>query len=341
MSRRPAAPASRRGRLLAGLTVCLAALAVACAASLCFGSRAVSPGDVWGGLTSVDPGDIAQVAVRERVPRTILGVLVGACLGLAGALLQGVTRNPLADPGILGLNSGAALFVVFAIAVLHIDAPASYVWFAFAGAAAAGVLVYAIGSLGREGATPLKLTLAGAAATAAMSSVTSAVLLVRTDVLNVFRFWQVGSLGRADVDVMVQVLPFVGAGVLLAAGTARGLDVLSMGDDVAAALGQRTSLIRALGALAAVLLCGTATALAGPIAFLGMAVAHLARMVTGPDYRWILPYAAVLGAVLLLFADVLGRLLARPQDLEAGLMCAFLGAPVLVAIVRRQKVREL
>jgi iron complex transport system permease protein len=331
----------RRRRLLLGLVVCLLALLLVCVASVCLGSRGVSPADVWAGLTGADPDDIAQVAVRERVPRTLLGLLVGACLGLAGGLLQGVTRNPLADPGILGLNSGAALFVVLAIAVLHIDAPLSYVWFAFAGAAAAGVLVYAIGSLGREGATPLKLTLAGAAATAAMSSLTSAVLLVRTDVLNVFRFWQVGSLGRADVGVMLQVLPFVVVGVLLAAGTARGLDVLAMGDDVAAALGQRTALTRAVGAVAAVLLCGTATALAGPIAFVGLAVPHVARIFTGPDYRWLLPYSAALGAALLLGADVLGRLVARPQDLEAGIMCAFLGAPFLVAIVRRQKVREL
>ncbi|RHA43844.1 iron ABC transporter permease [Cellulomonas rhizosphaerae] len=310
-------------------------------ASLAFGSRVVSWPDVVAGVLHPDPENIAQAAVHSRIPRTVLGLLVGAALGLAGAVMQGLTRNPLADPGILGVNAGASLFVVLGIAWLGLSSLEEYIWLAFAGAALAALLVYTIGSMGREGATPLKLALAGAATTAALGSMVSMVLLTRTDVLDTFRFWQVGSLGRADFAQIGEVVPFLLVGAVLAVASARGLDALALGDDLAVGLGQRTGLVRALGATAAVLLAGSATAIAGPIAFVGLVMPHLARTFTGPSHRWLLPYSAAFGAALLVGADVVGRIVTRPQDLEVGIMTALLGAPVFIAIIRRQKVREL
>ncbi|MBT0994390.1 iron ABC transporter permease [Cellulomonas sp. DKR-3] len=334
-------PASLRRRRTVGLVVCLALVALAVLASLALGSRVVGWSDVLAGLTHPDPGSIDQAAVQSRVPRTVLGLVVGAALGVAGALLQGLTRNPLADPGLLGISSGSSLAVVIGIGWLGISTLAGYVWLAILGAAVTSLLVYGIGSLGREGATPLKLALAGAATTAAVSSLVSMVLLTRTDVLDTFRFWQVGSLGRADLGQLAQVAPLLLVGAVLAVACARGLDALSLGEDVAVGLGQRTGTIRALGGLAAVLLCGTAVALAGPIGFIGLVMPHLARSLTGPSHRWVLPYAAALGAALLLVADVVGRVVVRPQELEVGIVTAILGAPVFIAIIRRQKVREL
>ncbi len=334
-------PASLRRRRVVGLALCLAGVVLATIASLAFGSRVVGFPDVVAGVFHPNLDLIEQAAVQSRVPRTVIGLLVGAALGMSGAVMQGLTRNPLADPGLLGISSGASLAVVVGIAWFGVLALPQYIWLAFAGAALAALLVYGIGSLGREGATPLKLALAGAAATAAISSLVSMVLLSRRDVLETFRFWQVGSLGRADLGELGTVLPFFVVGALLAVGVARGLDALALGDDVAIGLGQRTGTIRAVGAVAAVLLCGAAVAVAGPIAFVGLVMPHLARAFTGPAYRWILPYSAALGAALLLVSDVVGRVVARPQEVEVGIVTALLGAPVFIAIIRRQKVREL
>lgn len=333
-------PAPVRHRPLLGLTIALVGLVVMVVLSLALGSRVVGWSDVVAGLLHPDDS-IAQAAVAARVPRTLLGLAVGAALGLAGAVMQGVTRNPLADPGILGINAGASLFVVVAIAWFGLSDLDQYIWFAFAGAAAAALVVYGIGSIGREGATPLKLALAGAATAAAVSSLVSMVLLSSTDVLNTFRFWQVGSLGRADVGDVAQVLPFLVVGGVLAVLCARGLDALALGDDVAVGLGQNVRTVRGLAAASAVLLCGTATAIAGPIAFIGLVMPHLARVFSGPSHRWLLPFSAAFGASLLLAADILGRIVARPQELEVGVMTALLGAPVFIAIIRRKKVSGL
>ncbi|AEI11410.1 FecCD family ABC transporter permease [Cellulomonas gilvus] len=334
-------PASLRRRRTLGLLLCVAAVAAAVVLSLAFGSRVVGWADVVAGVLHPDTDDIAQAAVQSRVPRTVLGLLVGAALGLAGAIMQGLTRNPLADPGLLGVSSGASLFVVLGIAWFGLSTLSQYVWVAFLGAAVASLLVYGIGSMGREGATPLKLALAGAATSAALVSMVSMVLLTRTDVLDTFRFWQVGSIGRATFPAIGQVLPFLLVGAVLAVGCARGMDAIALGDDVATGLGQRIGTVRAVGGLAAVLLCGAAVAVAGPIAFVGLVMPHLARAFTGPSHRWLLPYSAALGAALLLVADVVGRVVARPQEIEVGIVTAIIGAPVFVAIIRRQKVREL
>jgi len=332
--------AARRLRPL-GLGAVVVALALASIASLVYGSREIPLAEVWPALTSPDPASIVDAAVQNRIPRTVLALLVGASLGLAGAVMQGMTRNPLADPGILGLNAGASLAVVLGISALGVTTLPQFVWLAFLGAAAAGAFVYAVASLGRDGATPLTLALAGAATAAALTSLISAVLLTQDETLNRFRFWQVGGVGGAETTGILQVLPFLAVGAVLALGSARGLDALALGDDLATGLGRRVGRIRLVAGIAAVLLCGAATAIAGPIGFIGLTVPHLARRLTGPAHAWLLPASALLGALLLLTADVVGRVVARPSDVEVGIVTALIGAPVLIAIVRRSKVRAL
>ncbi|MFD9890425.1 FecCD family ABC transporter permease [Amycolatopsis sp. NPDC059027] len=328
--------------LAAGLLVLVAVLALAVVLSIAVGARGVAPGTVFDALIHFDPANPDHVVVRDlRLPRTLIGLLAGVALGLAGAVIQGVTRNPLADPGILGVNAGAALFVVLGITVFGLTSVTGYVWLGFLGAAIAGTVVYAIGSLGREGATPVKLALAGAAVTAALASVTSGVLLTDTTTFDQFRFWQVGSLTGRDPAAIGQVLPFLAAGVLLALGSARMLNTLSLGEDLARALGQNVVLTRLLCALAVIVLCGSATAIAGPIGFVGLTVPHVARLITGPDHRWLLPYSAVLAPLLLLVADVVGRVVLRPAEVAVGIVTAVIGAPVFVVLVRRRKLAQL
>lgn len=318
----------------------LAVLVVVAVASVAFGVRSVGWSDIVAGVLGGDD-DIAQAAVSKRTPRTLLAMIVGAALGVAGAVMQGVTRNPLADPAILGVTTGASLFVVTGIAFFGLATPGSFIWVAIVGAAVASTFVYAIGSLGRGGATPLKLALAGAASSAAFTSLISAILLPRLDVMTVFRFWQIGGVGGASFAKIEQVLPFLTVGTLICFGTARGLNSLALGDDVASGLGQRVAETRLLAWGGAILLCGAATAVAGPIAFVGLAVPHLCRLLVGVDHRWLLPFSALVGAVLLTSADIAGRLVANPAEVDVGIVTALLGAPIFIAIVRRQKVRAL
>jgi iron complex transport system permease protein len=315
-------------------------LGLAAVASVAFGARVVGWADLLAGLPGAGgDGGIAEAAVRSRVPRTVLGLLVGAALGLSGAVLQGVTRNPLADPGILGVTMGASLAVVVGIAWFGLRSPSAYLWVAIGGAALAATFVYAVGSLGRGGATPLKLALAGAATSAALSSLVSVVLLPRLDVLDQFRFWQLGGIGGATWAKTGQMVPFLLAGLGLCLVSARGLNSLALGDDVAAGLGEPVVRTRLVAATGAITLAGAATAVAGPIAFVGLVVPHLVRLLVGIDHRRLLPACMVFGAALLLLADVIGRVVARPGEVEAGIVMACLGAPVFIAIVRRQKVR--
>ncbi|MBW3614631.1 MAG: iron ABC transporter permease [Actinobacteria bacterium] len=324
-----------------GLVLAAAALVVVALASVAYGAKPVPLGRVLGAFFAFD-GSHDHLIVRSlRVPRTLVGVAVGAALGLAGALMQGVTRNPLADPGILGVNAGASLAVVLAIYALDVTSLPAYVWFAFVGAAAASVVVYGLGSLGRDGATPVKLALAGAAVSALLASVTTAILLLDVATLDQFRFWVVGSLAGRDGTIARQVTPFLVAGALLALASGKSLNTLSLGDDVARSLGQRVGLARGCAALAVVVLTGAAVAAAGPIGFVGLTVPHVARAITGPDYRWVLPYSAVLAPMLLLGADIVGRVVARPGELQVGIVTAFIGAPFFVALVRRRKLAEL
>ncbi|CAI9418776.1 FecCD family ABC transporter permease [Nocardioides sp. T2.26MG-1] len=327
---------SRRG--LAAVVALLGLLALALLASLMWGAREIAPGQVWAALVDPVSGDADHHVVRDlRVPRTLIGLVGGAALGAAGALMQGVTRNPIADPGLLGINSGASLAVLVAISALGVTSVSGYVWFAFAGAAVAAVVVYGAASLGWEGVTPVKLALVGAAFTATATSVITVVLLTDQRALDDYRFWQVGSLANRPIGVLTAVLPFVALGLVLALAAGRVLNALALGDDVARGLGQDVVRGRLLVVAAVVLLCGSAVSMVGPIAFVGLAVPHLARVLVGPDYRWIVVLSMLLGPVLLLTADIAGRLVARPGELEAGLVVAVVGAPVLLAIVRRSR----
>ena len=310
--------------------------------SMTQGARPITLDAVWMSLTAYDPNSTDHRIIWDlRMPRTVIGLLVGAALGLSGAVLQGATRNPLADPSILGIHAGAALFVVLGVAILGITQLSLYVWLAFAGAAAAMLVVYSVASLGREGATPIKLALAGAAMTAALQSIVSAVLLTSPRTLDQVRFWQVGSLAGRGMDIVVQVAPFLAVGIILALLTGRLLDGLSMGEDVARSLGQNVGRSRAMAGLAAVILVGASTAAVGPIAFVGLTVPHVARAITGPNYRWILPYSMLLAPILLLGADVIGRVIAPPGEVQVGIVTAFLGAPFFIALVRRRKLASL
>lgn len=334
--RRDRTPTSRFGWVVAA-TVALTLVAVA---SIALGVRTVGWHEIVTAFSGAADG-IGQAAVQQRVPRTVLAMLVGAALGVAGVVMQGITRNPLADPGILGVTTGAALFVVCGIAFFGLASPTAYIWVAIAGAAVSGAFVYAIGTMGRGGATPLKLALAGAATTAAFSSLISAILLPRIDVMTQFRFWQVGGVGGADTARIMLVLPFLTVGMLVCLTAARSMNSLALGDDVATGLGVNVARTRLVAAAGALVLCGAATAVAGPIAFVGLAVPHLCRLLVGLDHRWLMPFAMVVGATLLTAADVVGRVVARPAEIDVGIVMAFVGAPIFIYIVRKQKVREL
>nr|WP_241237061.1 iron chelate uptake ABC transporter family permease subunit [Georgenia faecalis] len=312
-------------------------LVTAVLASLALGARSVDLSTVLDAVLRPDGAGGAEAVVRSRIPRTGAAILAGAALAVAGTAMQGLTRNPLADPGLLGVNAGAALAVVVAIAALGVTELSGYVWFAFLGAGLAAVVVYGIASLGREGATPVKLALAGAAVGAALSSLTQAVLIGRADVFDAFRFWQVGSVAGRGWDVLVEVLPFIVVGLLLTLALGPVLNGLALGEDVARGLGQRVALTRVVTAVGIVLLCGAATALAGPIAFVGLVVPHVVRGLAGPDYRWILPISLLVGPALVLAADVVGRLVLPPGEVEAGVMVALVGAPGFVWLVRRRR----
>jgi iron complex transport system permease protein len=361
---RPVAPSDRRARittrLVPGLLVCVAALVLLSMLSLGVGARTISPsvvlrtiGDfnlwhaisghgVMAGLPERYADDTDRLVIMTlRVPRTFVGLLVGAALGLAGCVMQGVTRNPLADPGILGVNSGAALAVVLAITFLGVGSTSGYIWFAFGGAALGAVLVYAIAAFGREGATPIKLALAGAALTAAFAAITQALLLVHEGSFDEFRFWQVGSLAGRDLGDVGRVSPFLLIGCVLALLLGRWLNTLSLGDDLARGLGAHVGLARGVSAAIVVLLCGAATAAAGPIGFIGLTIPHVARLITGPDYRWTLPFSMLLAPILLLGSDIVGRVIARPGEIQVAIVTAVIGAPVFIALVRRRKLAEL
>ncbi|AHW62927.1 ABC-type iron transporter, permease subunit [Corynebacterium glyciniphilum AJ 3170] len=322
------------------LLLAVAALLVVMAVSTAVGSRSVGLEDILAAYTGAAEG-FDQAAVATRIPRTVLAVIAGAALGVTGAVMQGVTRNPLADPGILGVNTGAALAVVLGMAYLSLSTPGEFIWVAMAGAAVTAVVVYVIGSLGHGGATPLKLALAGSATAAALTSFISAIMLTRTDLVDVARDWQIGGVGGGTWASIRLVAPFLVVGFLICLLSARGLNSLALGDELAAGLGERVARTRAAAALGAVILCGAVTAVTGPIGFVGLVVPHACRLLVGVDHRWLIPFSAVTGAVLLVAADVLGRIVARPSELEVGILTALIGAPVFIAIVRRQKVRAL
>ena len=326
-------------RRTAGLLLAVGLLALTVVASVAIGAKDIPLGQVWHGLFHYSGTDNDVVIRQLRLPRTLLGLLVGAALGIAGAAMQALTRNPLADPGLLGVNAGAAAAVVSAISFFGVGSMTGYVWFALAGAAVVSALVYAVG--GSRAATPVRLALAGTAVTALLQGWTSAVELTDNVALDRMRFWQVGSLASADMATVRYVAPFIAVGALLALATARPLNAVALGDDTARGLGAKLTRTRILVMVAITLLCGAGTAACGPIVFVGLMVPHVVRGITGPDLRWILPYAAVLAPVLLLGSDVIGRVVTRPAELQVGIVTAVLGGPVFIVLVRRRKMAEL
>jgi len=339
MAHRGTLPAAKLG---ATLLLCVAALAVVAVLSLRVGSIGISNADAFDALFHYNPASYEQTVVRTlRLPRTIIGLGVGAALAMAGAAMQATTRNPLAGPDLLGVNSGAAFGIVTAVYYGHLTHPLQFVWFAFAGGLAAAAATYAFGSAGPGGATPVKLALAGVVVSSLLSSWLTALLLLDQQTLEVVRFWLAGSLAGRDVTTFTSVLPFLLVGLIGMLAMANQLDILSMGEDTARSLGMHTGRVRAVVTALVVLLAGAAVAAAGPIGFLGLAVPHIVRLFTGPDYRWTLAYCLVVGPLLLLSADILGRVVARPGEVQVGIVTAVLGAPVLIALARQRRVAEL
>jgi len=338
-----ARPARRRVAVVFG--VLFSALLVALFASLAVGARALSPAEVWHGLFAAPDSDRRLTEIRlivetVRVPRTVLAIVAGVALGIAGALIQGYTRNPIADTGLLGVNTGASFAVVSVIAVFGFSNPFQYVWFAFLGAALAGVVVFGLASIGRGAGNPLTLALAGQGITVFLMAMTTAVALSNQASLNALRFWNAGSVAGVGFDVIWPVTGFIVVGLVLALTTLPTINLLNLGEDVARGLGANIALSRTVGIVAITLLAGAATAACGPIAFLGLMVAHVARYLTGPDYRWLVPYAGLLGAIFLLVCDIVGRLVVRPGELDAGVVVALLGAPFFAVLVWRGKFKN-
>jgi iron complex transport system permease protein len=323
-----------------GLVAALALLGLVVLLSLAVGTRSIPFGTSWQLLWHNDGSAQASIIHDLRIPRTLIGLMVGAALGLSGALMQALTLNPLAEPGLLGVNLGASTGVVIAIAYVGVTSFNGYIWFAFAGAAITSVAVFVLGSTGRS-ANPERQVLAGVAITAVLGSFVYGVLVTDPDAFDRFRFWDVGSLSDLETASGWKVLPFILIGIALALGLGPALNALAMGEDTGRALGAHVFRTRMLGMLAVTLLCGSATAAAGPIWFVGLAVPHIARMITGPDQRWVLLYSLVLAPVLLLSADVLGRVVVAPSELEVGIVTAFLGAPVFIMLARRRRLADL
>ena len=339
----PAAPAVTVGvpRRFLGLAVVLALLALLLLLSIAVGSKDIPLGVVVESLLhNTGEGD-AYVIWDMRIPRTVVGLAVGVALGVAGALTQALTRNPLADPGILGVNAGAGFFVALGVAVFGVTSVSGYVWFAFAGALVVTVAVYVIGSAGRGGADPVQLVLAGVALSAVLGGILTAMLLMNPQALDQMSIWNGGSVVCRVWDILMQVLPFLILGALLAVVAVSSLNAVALGDDLAKSLGANIMRTRILVILAVTLLAGGATAIAGPIGFVGLMVPHIARWITGPDQRWILAYTLVLAPSLVLAADILGRIVIRPGEFPVGIVTAFVGAPVLILLVRRRKASGL
>ena len=325
-----------------GLALAAALLGVVVIASLGIGNRWIEPGTVLRALFEYDDADPLHLMVQQlRVPRTLLGIGVGAALAVCGALIQAFTRNPLADPGILGVNAGASFAVTFAVGVLGLTAPGAYVPFALLGAAVLTVLVSLLGAIGPSGATPMKLTLAGVALGAIFTGFTTALVLRDRATLDVMRFWGVGAIGGHTIEELAWALPLIAAGLLIGLLCARSLNALALGDDLAQSLGARIRVTRVCVIVAVTLLAGTSVAAAGPIGFVGIMIPHVVRWFTGPDQRWVLAYSVVVGPIFLLLADILGRVVLPNSELRVGIVTGLLGAPVLVMLVRRKQVSGL
>lgn len=325
----------------AGLALCAALLLLGLAASMTLGATHYRWTTAWQAMFHYDESVLEQIVIRTtRVPRAFIAAAVGASLAVAGALMQALTRNPLASPGVLGINASATFFLVAAALLFAVDGLYPLLGAAFLGAAVGAALAYLLGSLGRDGLTPLKIVLAGTAITALFSSFTQTLLVLNRQGLNTVLFWLTGSIAGRSSDVLLTVLPFIAAGWLAAFVLAKDLNVLMMGEEAAKGMGQRIGLVKAAVGLIVVALAGSAVSVAGPIGFIGVVVPHAARFVAGLDHRWVIPYAALLGAIVLLAADVAARFVMAPEEVPVGVMAAVVGAPFFIYIARRGRRRR-
>ncbi|BBG03306.1 MULTISPECIES: FecCD family ABC transporter permease [Pseudonocardia] len=340
-SGRASAPSSLYRRRALGLGAIVAALAVAVLLSLAHGANPVGYDQVWSALWSRDGSEASIIVWTERWPRTVVALFVGAALGVAGALIQALTRNPLAEPGILGVNAGAGFAVTLGAGVFGLTSITGYLWFAFLGAAVTTVVVFVIGSAGGGTASPVTLVLAGVALGAVLNGFSTFLTLIDPETFRAFRNWGLGSIDRTGLADTLLVAPFLIAGLIGAVALAGALNSIALGDDLAASLGTKVARARVLGIVVITLLAGGATALTGGIAFVGLMVPHVVRWFVGPDQRWIIAYSALTAPALVLVADVLGRVIARPGEIEVGIVTAIIGAPVLIALVRRREASGL
>ncbi|WP_433938614.1 FecCD family ABC transporter permease [Paenibacillus lautus] len=318
-----------------GLLISLLALAAAVMGSIAFGVTNIPLHQVWESFTHFSGSNEHLIILTARLPRALIAVAVGACLAVAGALMQVITRNPIASPSTLGVNSGAAFFIILASGWLGIGGLQSLTWVALIGAAVSGGIVFFLGSIGRDGMTPVKITLAGASMAAFFHSLTQGLMLSDGKMFDQVLVWLVGSVAGRDLNQLTAVWPYMAVGMLAALLLGRHLNALSMGDDIAQSLGQKTALIKLLAAAAVILLAGGSVAAAGPIAFVGIIIPHIVRYLIGNDYRWILPYSAVFGALLLVTADLGSRYIAMPKEVPVGVMTAIIGVPFFVYIARK------
>lgn len=323
------------------IILCLALLSIIAMFSISLGVKRIAFSKVMEVIFGNDLDSIEATIILQRIPRTVFGILAGGALGVSGALMQSITRNPIADPSILGVNTGASLFVVAGIAFFNITAAYQYIWLAIIGAGLTAVFVYSVASMGKDGATPLKLALSGSAVSIVLGSLVSTIMLPNNRVMEAFRFWQVGSIGSATWENIALISPFLILGFVISMLISGYLNNLALGDEAATALGTNVVLTRSVGALASVLLCGAATALAGPIGFIGLIIPHIVRLVFGSEMSKMLPLSFIGSGILLLLSDILGRIIGSPGETEVGIVTAVLGAPIFIFAIRKGRVKSL
>ena len=323
------------------IILCLALLSVIAMFSVSLGVKRIAFSKVMEVIFGNDLDSIEATIILQRIPRTVFGILAGGALGISGALMQSITRNPIADPSILGVNTGASLFVVAGIAFFNITAAYQYIWLAIIGAGLTAVFVYSVASMGKDGATPLKLALSGSAVSIVLGSLVSTIMLPNNRVMEAFRFWQVGSIGSATWENIALISPFLILGFIISMLISGYLNNLALGDEATTALGTNVVLTRSVGALASVLLCGAATALAGPIGFIGLIIPHIVRLAFGSEMSKMLPLSFIGSGILLLLSDILGRIIGSPGETEVGIVTAVLGAPIFIFAIRKGRVKSL
>ena len=323
------------------IILCLALLSIMAIFSISLGAKSIAFTKVIDVLLGNAPDSLEAVIILQRIPRTVFGILAGGALGISGALMQSITRNPIADPSILGVNTGASLFVVAGIAFFNITVAYQYIWLAIIGAGVTAVFVYSVASMGKDGATPLKLALSGSAVSIVLGSLVSTIMLPNNRVMEAFRFWQVGSIGSATWENIMLIIPFLIVGFIISMFISGYLNNLALGDEAATALGTNVVMTRTIGALSSVLLCGATTALAGPIGFVGLIIPHIIRLIFGSEMSKMLPLSFLGSAILMLVSDIIGRIISLPGETEVGIVTAVIGAPVFILAIRKGRVKSL